>query len=75
MGVRTNHPASVPWRWSCSGKEGRPSPGRLSTSHARIERLPFDGALLPVVGAVHPDRSRPGLGPEFKHADAARYKV
>ncbi len=41
--------------------------------HARIERLLFDGAPLPRGGALHPDRSRPGLGLELKRADAARY--
>jgi len=43
--------------------------------HARIERLLFDGALTPVDGALRPDRSQPGLGLEFKWADAARYAV
>jgi L-alanine-DL-glutamate epimerase-like enolase superfamily enzyme len=43
--------------------------------HAWIEHMLFDGALTPVYGALHPDRSRPGLGLEFKHADAARYAV
>jgi len=41
--------------------------------HARIERLLFDGAPAPREGALHPDRSRPGLGLELKRADAARY--
>jgi len=41
--------------------------------HARIESLLFDGALTPVDGDLIPDLSRPGLGLEFKHADAARY--
>jgi L-alanine-DL-glutamate epimerase-like enolase superfamily enzyme len=43
--------------------------------HARIERLLFDGAPEPVDGALHPDRSRPGLGLELKRADAERYLV
>jgi L-alanine-DL-glutamate epimerase-like enolase superfamily enzyme len=43
--------------------------------HVRIEHMLFDGALAPVNGALHPDLSRPGLGLEFKHADAERYKV
>jgi hypothetical protein len=43
--------------------------------HARIERLLFDGALAPVDGALRPDPTRPGLGLEFKHADAAAYAV
>ena len=43
--------------------------------HARIERLLFDGALVPRGGALVPDRSRPGLGLEFKRADTARFRV
>jgi L-alanine-DL-glutamate epimerase-like enolase superfamily enzyme len=43
--------------------------------HARIERLLFDGAPVPRAGALAPDPSRPGLGLEFKRADAARYAV
>ncbi len=43
--------------------------------HARIEHLLFDGALTPRDGALWPDRSRPGLGLEFKHDDAAQYLV
>lgn len=43
--------------------------------HARIEHMLFDGALTPVGGTLIPDRSRPGLGLEFKRADAARYAV
>jgi L-alanine-DL-glutamate epimerase-like enolase superfamily enzyme len=43
--------------------------------HVRIEHLLFDGALIPVDGALHPDLSRPGNGLEFKHKDAARYAV
>jgi L-alanine-DL-glutamate epimerase-like enolase superfamily enzyme len=43
--------------------------------HVRIEHMLFEGALTPVEGALHPDRSRPGLGLEFKRADAAPYAV
>jgi L-alanine-DL-glutamate epimerase-like enolase superfamily enzyme len=43
--------------------------------HARIERMLFDGALLPRDGNFFPDRSRPGLGLEFKRADAERWRV
>ncbi len=43
--------------------------------HARIERMLFDGAIVPVGGCLAPDRSRPGLGLELKRADAARYEV
>lgn len=43
--------------------------------HARIEQMLFDGAPRPVAGALHPDLSRPGMGLEFKRADAERYAV
>jgi L-alanine-DL-glutamate epimerase-like enolase superfamily enzyme len=43
--------------------------------HARIERMLFDGALRPVRGELRPDLSRPGLGLDFKRADAARFAV
>jgi L-alanine-DL-glutamate epimerase-like enolase superfamily enzyme len=43
--------------------------------HARIERMLFDGAREPVNGILRPDPDRPGLGIEFKHADAERFKV
>jgi L-alanine-DL-glutamate epimerase-like enolase superfamily enzyme len=43
--------------------------------HARIERMLFDGVLIPVEGQLHPDLSRPGLGLEFKHSDAAQYLI
>jgi L-alanine-DL-glutamate epimerase-like enolase superfamily enzyme len=43
--------------------------------HARIEGLLFDGADPPRDGKLYPDRLRPGLGLEFKRADAERYRV
>ncbi|MDQ2740806.1 MAG: mandelate racemase [Chloroflexota bacterium] len=43
--------------------------------HVRIEQMLFEGALTPVDGALRPDRSRPGLGLEFKRADAAPYAI
>jgi L-alanine-DL-glutamate epimerase-like enolase superfamily enzyme len=43
--------------------------------HVRIERMLFDGALTPVKGALWPDLSRPGMGIEFKHAEAEKYRV
>jgi L-alanine-DL-glutamate epimerase-like enolase superfamily enzyme len=43
--------------------------------HARIERMLFDGALAPRGGMLQPDLSRPGLGLDFKRADAARFAV
>jgi L-alanine-DL-glutamate epimerase-like enolase superfamily enzyme len=41
--------------------------------HVRIERMFFDGFLEPAAGVVTPDRTRPGLGVEFKRTDAERY--
>jgi hypothetical protein len=43
--------------------------------HVRIEHMLFDGALTPQDGMLYPDLSRPGLGLEFKRADAAQYAV
>lgn len=43
--------------------------------HVRIERLIFEGALVPVDGALRPDRSRSGLGIELKWQDAERFAV
>src|SRR5207248_9207219 len=43
--------------------------------HARIESMLFDGALTPHEGALHPDRSRPGLGVELKESDARRFAI
>jgi L-alanine-DL-glutamate epimerase-like enolase superfamily enzyme len=43
--------------------------------HVRIESMLFDGALAARDGALHPDLSRPGLGLEFKRADASRYAI
>lgn len=51
------------------------SPMEYFHDHARIEHMLFDGALTPVDGALRPDRSRPGLGLEFKRSDAAKYEV
>jgi L-alanine-DL-glutamate epimerase-like enolase superfamily enzyme len=43
--------------------------------HERIENLLFEGAVTPEKGALRPDRSRSGLGLEFKRQDAARYAI
>jgi L-alanine-DL-glutamate epimerase-like enolase superfamily enzyme len=43
--------------------------------HDRIEHLLFDGAPRPRDGRLAPDLSRPGLGLDFKRADAARFAV
>ncbi|WP_068185660.1 enolase C-terminal domain-like protein [Mycobacterium sp. UM_CSW] len=43
--------------------------------HHRIEHMLFDGALSPDGGSLRPDQHRPGLGLEFKHADAEQYRV
>jgi L-alanine-DL-glutamate epimerase-like enolase superfamily enzyme len=43
--------------------------------HVRIEHMLFDGVLTPVAGQLHPDLSRPGVGLDFKHLDAAKYLI
>jgi L-alanine-DL-glutamate epimerase-like enolase superfamily enzyme len=43
--------------------------------HVRIENMFFDGVIQPVGGRLHPDLSRPGMGLEFKKADAEKYAV
>ncbi len=43
--------------------------------HVRIDRLLFDGVLEPAGGCLRPDPDRPGLGLEFKRADAERYAI
>jgi L-alanine-DL-glutamate epimerase-like enolase superfamily enzyme len=43
--------------------------------HVRIERLFFDGPSEPRAGTLAPDPSRPGIGLEFRHRDAAAYEV
>lgn len=43
--------------------------------HVEIERALFDGAPAPKDGALRPDFRRPGIGLEFKHADARRFLV
>lgn len=43
--------------------------------HARIEAMLFDGAVAPVSGILRPDPARPGIGLEFKHKDAERFRV
>lgn len=40
--------------------------------HVRIERTFFDGAPEPVNGELRPDLSRPGMGLEFRQADAEK---
>lgn len=43
--------------------------------HVRIENMLFDGVAKPLKGALHADLTRPGIGIEFKHRDAEKYKV
>jgi L-alanine-DL-glutamate epimerase-like enolase superfamily enzyme len=43
--------------------------------HVRIEQMLFDGVQRPAHGELYPDLSRPGMGLEFKRADAAKYAV
>lgn len=41
--------------------------------HVRIENMFFDGVRWPVNGSLSPDLSQPGMGIEFKRADAERF--
>jgi L-alanine-DL-glutamate epimerase-like enolase superfamily enzyme len=41
--------------------------------HERIEHMLFDGVPEVIDGMMRPDLSRPGLGLEFRRADASRY--
>ncbi len=43
--------------------------------HVRIESMLFDGAATPSDGSLQPDLSRPGMGLEFKHRDAERFRI
>jgi L-alanine-DL-glutamate epimerase-like enolase superfamily enzyme len=43
--------------------------------HVRIERMLFDGTRDVRDGALQPDIERPGIGLEFKRADAERFAV
>jgi L-alanine-DL-glutamate epimerase-like enolase superfamily enzyme len=43
--------------------------------HSRMESMLFDGTPTLRQGALCPDLSRPGMGLEFKHADAERYLI
>jgi L-alanine-DL-glutamate epimerase-like enolase superfamily enzyme len=43
--------------------------------HVRIESMLFDGTSDTAAGSLRPDLSRPGLGLEFKHEDADRFKI
>lgn len=41
--------------------------------HERIEKELFEGVDEPAEGVLRPDRTRPGMGLEFRWADAQRY--
>ena len=43
--------------------------------HVRIEEMLFEGAQAPQDGRLSPDLSRPGLGLEFRAAEAERYAI
>jgi len=43
--------------------------------HYRIEQMLFNGAAMPQQGQLAPDLSRPGLGLDFRHSQAAKYRV
>jgi L-alanine-DL-glutamate epimerase-like enolase superfamily enzyme len=42
--------------------------------HARIERMLFDGFREPINGSLTPDLARPGLGIDFRSADAKQFR-
>ena len=42
--------------------------------HVRIENMLFDGVSPPVNGELRPDLQRPGLGFDFKYADAKKFQ-
>jgi L-alanine-DL-glutamate epimerase-like enolase superfamily enzyme len=41
--------------------------------HARIENMFFEGALMPMNGALYPDVLQPGIGLDFKRKSALRF--
>ena len=43
--------------------------------HARIEKMFFDGVIIPKDGILYPDLSRNGIGIELKEKDAEKFKV
>ena len=43
--------------------------------HVRVERMLFDGILLPVDGELRPDLTRTGNGLVFKREDAEQYRT
>jgi hypothetical protein len=43
--------------------------------HERIESMLFDGFSFPIDGCLKPDLSRTGMGIEFKHADAKKFRI
>lgn len=43
--------------------------------HVRIEQMLFSGAREPRDGVLYPDLSRPGIGIDFKAADAKQYAL
>lgn len=49
--------------------------GEYFFDHYRIEEMFFDGVPTLIDGALRPDRARPGLGLEFKRADAERFAI
>lgn len=43
--------------------------------HERIEHMLFEGALTATEGKLRPHKAHPGLGLDFKRADAQRYAI
>jgi L-alanine-DL-glutamate epimerase-like enolase superfamily enzyme len=43
--------------------------------HVRIEQMFFEGTVRPKRGVLNPDLAKPGLGLDFKRADAEKYAI
>lgn len=49
--------------------------GEYFYDHVRIEKMLFDGVMPSKNGCLFPDLQRAGVGLEFKHSDAKKYKI
>lgn len=69
------HTAPSIHRHACLAAPGRLRPLEWFYDHVRIESRLFDGAPVPLHGGIEPDLSRPGLGLEFRRADATPFSI
>jgi L-alanine-DL-glutamate epimerase-like enolase superfamily enzyme len=60
---------------ACLAAPGRLRPMEWFHDHVRIEGRLFDGSPAPRRGCLEADLSRPGLGLEFRRADAAPFAI